>query len=59
MRQIVEAALEIRGLANEDLDAMTEYSRYILMKGTYHQQAKLVSGIKGNFLIRNREIAFR
>lgn len=54
--EVVEAALEIRGIANEDLDAMTEYSRFVLMKGTYSQQAKLVEGIKGKFVLRNKSI---
>lgn len=35
---------------------MTEYSRYILMKGTYTQQAKLVEGIRAKFVIRDKRI---
>lgn len=54
--EIVEAALEIRGIKHEQLDPMTEYSRYVLMKDTYTEQGKLVEGIQSQFVIRNRTL---
>lgn len=54
--EVVEAALDIRGVKYDQLDPMTEYSRYILMKGTYAQQANLVEGIEGKFVIRSQRI---
>jgi len=54
--EIVEAALEIRGIKYEQLDPMTEYSRYVLKKGTYAEQGKLVEGIRSQFVIRNRTL---
>ena len=54
--EVVEAALDIRGVKYDQLDPMTEYSRYILMKGTYAQQASLVEGIEGKFVIRSQRI---
>ncbi len=56
--EIVEAALGIRGQELGDIDPLTEYARFILMKGSYSQQANLVRGINGKFVIRNKTIEF-
>lgn len=49
--EVVEASLEIRGISYEPLDPITEYSRYILMKGTYIEQGALIANIKSRFQI--------
>jgi DNA invertase Pin-like site-specific DNA recombinase len=54
--EVVEAALEIRGIDHDELDPTTEYSRYILMKGSYKEQGALVEGIKNRFVIRDRRL---
>lgn len=54
--EVVEAALQIRGMDSGSLDPMTEYSTYVLMKGSYKAQGALVQGIKSRFLIQDRHI---
>ncbi len=46
----------MRGMNNKDLSAITKYYRYILMKGTYAQQANIVEGIEGKFVLRSQRI---
>jgi len=52
--EIVEHSLEIRGLDHEDVDPLTEYTRYVLTGGTYAEQVRLIEGIRSRFVIRNR-----
>lgn len=54
--EIVEAALQIRGIDCGQLDPMTEYSTYVLMKGSYREQGALVEGINSRFVIRDRHL---
>ena len=54
--EVVEAALQIRGVDFGQLDPMTEYSTYVLMKGSYKAQGALVEGIKSTFVIRDRTL---
>ncbi len=54
--EVVEAALQIRGVDFGQLDPMTEYSTYVLMKGSYKAQGALVEGIKSSFVIRDRTL---
>lgn len=54
--EVVEASLDIRGMSYEPLDPMTEYSRYVLMKGTYGDQGRLVEGIQSQFAIKDRQL---
>lgn len=54
--EVVEAALQIRGMDYAQLDPMTEYSTYVLMKGSYKEQGALVQGIKSRFVIRDRAL---
>lgn len=54
--EVVEAALQIRGMDYGQLDPMTEYSTYVLMKGSYKEQGALVEGIKSRFVIRDKTL---
>lgn len=54
--RIVEAALDIREVAHDVLDPLTEYSRYVLTKGSYMTQGKLVEGIKSKFAIKDQRL---
>lgn len=53
---MVETILESRGIKEDTLDSLNEYSRFILTKGTYKQQSELVEGIRNKFVIRNRQL---
>lgn len=33
--EVVEATLDIRGVDHEDLEPIAEYSRYVLIRGSY------------------------
>ena len=57
--EVIEAALQIRGMDYGQLDPMTEYSTYVLMKGSYKEQGALVEGIKSRFVIRDRTLAVK
>jgi hypothetical protein len=50
-------ALDIRGVDCEQLEPIVEYSRYVLMKGSYIEQGRLVEGIKSKFVISARKLA--
>lgn len=53
---IVEYSLQSRNTKEEEIDPLSEYSRYILAKGSYSDQGELVQGIKGVFRLKNRVI---
>jgi site-specific DNA recombinase len=54
--EIVNYSLNARGVTHDEIDPLTEYSRYVLTNGTYAEQGKLVEGIKSQFVIRNRTL---
>jgi len=54
--EIVEYSLQSRGATDEEIDPLSEYSRYILAKGSYSDQGQLVQGIEGMFLLKDRSI---
>jgi len=54
--EVVEATLDIRGIEYEPLEPITEYSRYVLMKGSYADQGALVEGIESKFVIQNQRL---
>lgn len=54
--EVVEATLDIRKIEYEPLEPITEYSRYVLMKGSYAEQGVLVEGIKSEFVIQNQRL---
>jgi len=51
---IVEASLDIRGITYEILDPVSEYTRYVLTRGNYRDQSKLIDGINTRFAIKGK-----
>jgi site-specific DNA recombinase len=54
--EIVENALNVRGVDYGEIDPLTEYSRYVLTVGNNAQRQKLIEGIKSTFMVRNRQL---
>jgi len=57
--EIVEYSIQSRGATDEEIDPLSEYSRYILAKGSYSDQGQLVAGIKGVFSLQGKVILLR
>jgi hypothetical protein len=54
--EVVEEALNKRGLQFDEIDPITEYSEYVLNHGSYNEQARLIEGIQTTFAIKDRQI---
>lgn len=56
---MVTTILDSRGLQEANIEPLTEYSSFILSKGTYKEQGELVQGIRSRFVIRNQQLSVR
>lgn len=54
--EVIDYALNARGIEHEEIDPLAEYARYVLTSGTYAEQGKLIEGIKSQFVIRNQTL---
>jgi len=54
--EIIEHALDARGVTHDEIDPLNEYARYVLTNGTYQEQGQLIEGIKSKFVIRDQTI---
>lgn len=52
--EVIESAFDVRSIEYDELNPIVEYSRYILLKGSYRQQGELVGGIKSTFYIKDK-----
>lgn len=53
-KAIVEQSLKLRGIEYTEIDALSEYAKFILTCGSYDEQMKIVKNIESTFVIRNR-----
>lgn len=54
--EVIEYALNARGIEHDEMDPLAEYARYVLTSGTYAEQGRLIEGIKSQFVIRNQTL---
>lgn len=54
--QIANTTLQDRNIVADNIDPLAEYSRFILMHGSYNEQTQLIEGINSRFVIRNSQI---